>query len=148
MAHGAIIACYGPGPYSPWKEGECLTWDKGLADTFAATYVTATSVKAREAAAKLNANKREKYDEMLVYSLILPSMHAVEIMGPVKEDGGDFLSAIGHQISQITNDPRETTFLFQRLSIISRRGSAAVSDAAPHFARPVLTSRLFQLTLK
>ena len=48
----------------PWKEGKCLTWDVTVADTFAAAYVTATSVKVGEAAARLAANKREKYDEI------------------------------------------------------------------------------------
>ena len=32
----------------PWKEGKCLTWDVTVADTLAATYVSATSVKAGE----------------------------------------------------------------------------------------------------
>ena len=41
----------------PWKEGKCLTWDVTVADTFAATYVTAISVKAGEAATRLAANK-------------------------------------------------------------------------------------------
>ena len=103
----------------PWKEGKCLTWDVTVADTFAATYVTATSVKAGEAAARLAANKREKYDEITHIHLFCPL--AVEAMGPVEEEGRDFLSAIGHQISKTTGDPRETTFSFQRLSVIIRR---------------------------
>ena len=44
----------------PWKEGKCLTWDVTVADTLAATYVSATSVKAGKAAARLAANKRDK----------------------------------------------------------------------------------------
>ena len=100
----------------PWKEGKCLTWDVTVADTFAATYVAATSIKAGEAAARLAANKREKYVELT---------HTVETMGPVEEEGRDLLSNIGHQICKITGDPRETSFLFQRLSVIIQRGNAA-----------------------
>ena len=92
----------------PWKEGKCLTWDVTVADTFAAAYVAATSIKAGEAAARLAANKREKYVELTHTHLFCPI--AVETMGPVEEEGRDLLSAIGHQICKITGDPRETFF--------------------------------------
>ena len=74
----------------PWKGGKYLTWDVTMADTFTATYVTATSVKTSEAAV----NKREKYDETTRTHLFCPL--AVETMGPVEEEGREFLSAIGH----------------------------------------------------
>ena len=94
-----------------------------MADTLAATYVSATSVKAGEAAARLAANKRDKYEEITHTHLFCPI--AVETMGPVKDEGRDLLSAIGHLITKITGDPRETSFLFQRLSVIIQRGNAA-----------------------
>ena len=53
-----------------------------MADTFAATYVSATSVKAGEAAARLAANKRDKYEEITHTHLFCPI--AVETMGPVQ----------------------------------------------------------------
>ena len=107
----------------PWKEGKCLTWDVTVAATFAATYVAATSIKAGEAAARLAANKREKYVELTHTHLFCPI--AVKTMGPFEEEGRDLLSAIGHQICKITGDPRETSFLFQRLYVIIQRGNAA-----------------------
>ena len=90
------------------------------------------SVKAGEAAAKLAANKMEKYDELTRTHSFCPL--AVESMGPVEEEGRDFLLAIYHQISNTTGDPRETTFLFQRLFIIIQRGNAAVFRGT--FLRP------------
>ena len=104
-----------------------------MADTFAATYVAATSIKAGEAAARLAANKREKYVELTHSHLFCPI--AVETMGPVEEEGRDLLSAIGHQICKITGDPRETSFLFQRLSVIIQRGNAAAAFKGT-FPRP------------
>ena len=83
----------------PWKEGKCLTWDVTVADTLAATYVSATSVKAGEAAARLAANKRDKYEEITHTHLFCPI--AVETMGPVEDEGRDLLSAIGHLITKI-----------------------------------------------
>ena len=116
----------------PWKEGKCLTWDVTVADTFAATYVSATSVKAGEAAARLAANKRDKYEEITHNHLFCPI--AVETMGPVGDEGKDYLSAIGHLITKITGDPRETSFFFQRLSVIIQRGNAAAFRGT--FPRP------------
>ena len=103
-----------------------------MADTFAATYVAATSIKAGEAAARLAANKREKYVELTHTHLFCPI--AVETMGPVEEEERDLLSAIGHQICKISGDPRETSFLFQRLSVIIQRGNAAAFRGS--FPRP------------
>ena len=116
----------------PWKEGKCLTWDVTVADTLAATYVSATSVKAGEAAARLAANKRDKCEEITHTHLFCPI--AVETMGPVEDEGRDLLSAIGHLITKITGDPRETSFLFQRLSVIIQRGNAAAFRGT--FPRP------------
>ena len=116
----------------PWKEGKCLTWDVTVADTLAATYVSATSVKAGEAAARLAANKRDKYEEITHTHLFCPI--AVETMGPVEDEGRDLLSAIGNLITKITGDPRETSFLFQRLSVIIQRGNAAAFRGT--FPRP------------
>ena len=118
--------------FIPWKEGKCLTWDVTVADTFAATYVSATSVKAGEAAARLAAIKRDKYEEITHTHLFCPI--AVETMGPVENEGRDLLSAIGHLITKITGDPRETSFLFQRLSVIIQRGNAAAFRGT--FPRP------------
>ena len=101
-------------------------------DTFAATYVSATAVKAGEAAARLAANKRGKYEEITHTHLFCPI--AVETMGPVEDEGRDLLSAIGYLIIKITGDPRETSFLFQRLSVIIQRGNAAAFRGT--FPRP------------
>ena len=38
--------------------------------------------------------------------------------------GTDFISGLGHRISSNTDDPRETYFLFQRLSVAIQRFNA------------------------
>ena len=55
-------------------------------------HVSATFVKAGEAAARLAANKRNKYEEITHTHLFYPI--AVETMGPVEDQGSDLLSAI------------------------------------------------------
>ena len=42
----------------PWREGKCLAWDATVGDTFAPTYLSATSVKASSAADHLASQKR------------------------------------------------------------------------------------------
>ena len=41
----------------PWREGKCLAWDATVGDTFAPTYLSATSVKAGSAADHLASKK-------------------------------------------------------------------------------------------
>jgi len=54
------------------------------------------------------------------------TLHAIFIYFPsplrrsvlyINQVGADFISALGHRISTHTDDPRETSFLFQRLSV-------------------------------
>ncbi len=42
-------------------------------------------------------------------------------MGPINSQGTDFIKDLGHRISRLTDDPGETTFLFQRLSVAIQR---------------------------
>ena len=94
-----------------------------MADTYAQTYLPATSVKAGAAVEVLAVNKSEKYRDLEQHYIFCPV--AVETMGPIDEESLKFLSAIGRHITEISGEPRESQFLFQRLSIIIQRGNAA-----------------------
>ena len=53
-------------------------------------------------------------------------------MGAISKDGIDFLCELGRHITQSTDDHRESTFLFQRLSILIQRYNAvAVLGTSP-----------------
>jgi len=63
---------------------------------------------------------------------------ALETLGPVSVSAQEFLSQIGRRLTDATTDPRETTFLFQRLSVAIQRFNAAcladtftISESAP-----------------
>jgi len=43
---------------------------------------------------------------------------AAETMGAISRDGIDFLCEVGRRITQSADDHRESTFLFQRLSVL------------------------------
>jgi hypothetical protein len=51
---------------------------------------------------------------------------AVETLGPLAHEAVDFLTDLGkcNRLSVRSDDPRETTFLFQRVSILIQRHNA------------------------
>ena len=49
---------------------------------------------------------------------------AVETMGAINSDGLEFLGDMGRRITQVTDDIRESAFLFQRLSVLIQRYNA------------------------
>ena len=48
----------------------------------------------------------------------------IETSGVMNQMAVDLVSEIGRRISSVTEDTRETTFLFQRLSVALQRGNA------------------------
>ena len=107
----------------PWREGTSLAWDVTVIDTFAASYLTASADHAGGAAEIAVKRKTIKYSSLSTNYEYCPI--AFETMGPINEEGSDFISAIGKRISAITGEKREPMFLFQRLSIAIQRGNAA-----------------------
>jgi len=46
--------------------------------------------------------------------------------GSLNSSGYDFLREVGRRLSVVSGDPRETSFLFKRLSILIRRFNSAL----------------------
>jgi len=46
---------------------------------------------------------------------------ALEIRGPTSVSTQEFLAQIGRRLTEMTTDPRETAFLFQRVSVAVQR---------------------------
>ena len=99
----------------PWSKEKCLTWDVTVPDTFATSHVNDTSSKAGAAADKALISKTAKYAYLCQSHIFMPIV--VEISGVWNKQSYDFIVDFGRKISSITNDNRETSFLFQRLSI-------------------------------
>ena len=99
----------------PWREGRTVTWDVTVADTVAESYLSITSTTAGAAAAAAADRQTAKYTELMRHHLFVPI--AIETFGPICEEGQRFIREVGKRISSVTSDPRETAFLFQRLSI-------------------------------
>jgi hypothetical protein len=101
----------------PWKGGRPLTWDVTvtfpLADSYIEGYV------AGSAAERAATSKRDKYTSLPGTLSFEPI--AFESTGAINESAITLLSELGRRISERSNEDRETTFLFQRLSVTLQR---------------------------
>jgi hypothetical protein len=105
-----------------WAPGKPVAWDVTVADTLAETYLDRTVHVAGAAAEFLADAKTRKYAALVDKYIFIPL--AFETLGPVCAEGVLFLKELGKRINSITDDPRETSFLFQRLSVAIQRGNA------------------------
>ena len=106
----------------PWQVGRSLTWDVTVADTLAASYCAISTTAAGAVAEAAASRKTAKYASIASTHIFVPI--AVETMGPVCAEAESFLTDLGRRLAQRSDDARETTFLFQRLSILIQRFNA------------------------
>jgi hypothetical protein len=92
-----------------------MTWDATVTDTVAESYISITAVEAGAAAEAAAGRKEAKYAQIINTHIFVPL--AFETLGPINSKGASFLSEPGRRIFTCTGDPRETSFLFQRLSV-------------------------------
>jgi len=78
----------------------------------AQSYLHNTSRTAGATAEAAADKKTAKYAPLLHTYVFVPI--AVETMGAINSDGLEFLGELGRRITQVTDDIRETAFLFQR----------------------------------
>ena len=103
----------------PWQAGKNLIWDVTVADTLCASYLTITSQQPGSAAENASNRKEAKYSELARTHIFIPV--AFETLGSIGTKASDFLSDLGRRISSVTGDPRESTYLFQRISVAIQR---------------------------
>ena len=70
------------------------------------------------------ARKSAKYMYTDIETNYLFQLIAVESLGPINASGRAFLSKLGRKLSTHSGDDRETSFLFQRLSVLIQRFNA------------------------
>jgi hypothetical protein len=103
----------------PWKAGRCMTWDVTVTDTLAESYLASTSTTAGAAAEGAASRKELKYQALASTHAFIPL--AFETLGPINSKAISFFNELGHRLSTLTGEPRETAFLFQRISIAVQR---------------------------
>ena len=94
----------------PWQDGKSLTWDVTVVSTLADSYLHVTSHSAGGAAEIASVRKESKYSDLPSDYIFQPI--AFENLGPLNGSGLDFLSELGRRLSALSQDPRETSFLF------------------------------------
>ena len=114
---------------TPWRRGKSVSWDVTVANTFANSYIASTSVEAGTAAEIAAVRKKTKYLELAQKYLFVPLV--CEVTGVWCSEACDFLNELGSRICEVTGDKRETSYLFQRLSIGLQKGNAACVNNFP-----------------
>ena len=104
---------------SPWQAGKTLIWDVTVADTLAASHLQTTAQQVGGAAEATSDRKGSKYSELARSHIFIPI--ACETLGPISSKARDFLSELGRRTTSITGDVRESSFLFQRISVAVQR---------------------------
>jgi len=98
------------GPMAPWMHGA------------ATAYLSISSACAASAVEAATKRKEDKYTEnpcnYHFFTIVFESF------GPINQVGTDFISALGHRISSITDGRRDKLFLFQRLFVAIQRFNA------------------------
>ena len=89
----------------------------------AQSHIASSSVTAGAAAEQAGRLKHQKYMS-LAPSHVLVAV-AVETFGPWSQEALEFIQDLGRRISTKTGEPRETGYLFQRLSAVVQLGNSA-----------------------
>jgi len=106
----------------PWQSGKCMAWDVTVTDTLADSYLIATSSSAGAAAEGAAERKELKYQSLAATHTFIPL--AFETFGPINAKGIAFFNHLGRRLTDCTGDMRESSFLFQRLSLSIQRFNA------------------------
>src|SRR6218665_865863 len=99
----------------PWSHGRYLAWDATMAHSCAASYIDPRASLGGSAAEQAADRKTLKYAGL--HSSFVFQPVAIETLGQYNRSALDFIGEIGNRTSLSTGNKRETSFLFQRLSI-------------------------------
>ncbi|KAF0306974.1 Retrotransposable element SLACS protein [Amphibalanus amphitrite] len=115
----------------PFKNGMCLAWDATCVNTYADSHVLAAATSAGTAAREAEVKKRKKYDDLTQRFHFEPL--AFETSGACGPSTKVFVRELGARIASVTEDRRETAWLWQRLALAVVRGNAAsILQTAEH----------------
>ena len=110
----------------PWAKGKPLAWDVTVPDTYAKSHIADIVSTPGAAAHQAAQHKIAKYSKLasthIFYSI------AIETADTWDGIAIELVQEIGRRTTLITQDSRETVFLFQRLSIALQRGMRSPSS--------------------
>jgi len=99
------------------KEGPLSCLGRHLPNTYAQSYVQANSRKAGLAATGAELKKLQKYQENKFCGVVDFIPVAIESSGVWGQYAMELVSEIGRQLSEVSHEPRSTSFLRQRFAV-------------------------------
>jgi len=99
-----------------------LAWDVTVPDTCVDSHLADTATTAGPAADKAAGNKEAKYRQLANSHIFVPV--AIESAGTWNHQAVELVQELGRRMTAATEDIREATDLFQRLSVALQRGNA------------------------
>ena len=115
----------------PFSEGKSLCWDATVSDTYCNSHLISSAHTPRTAANKAEEKKIAHYQRLQGQYRFTPiSLETTGVYGKATEK---FISELGRRLMRATGDPREASWLRQRLSIAITRGNAASIKATGLF---------------
>ena len=88
---------------------------------FLASAAATLSIQKQFCQNKAATNKIAKYNSLATTHHVIPI--AIETAGPWNSEASEFIAELGKKITEVTLEPLETHYLFQRLSIALQRGN-------------------------
>ena len=114
----------------PRHSGHSLAWDVTVVSPLAASYIDTAATNAGTVADMAATRKTEKYSTLSSAYRFEPI--AVDNLGVFSSTTLTFISELGRRICVHTGDARETSYLFQRISIMLQRfNSVLLHDTLP-----------------
>jgi len=108
----------------PCSEGKPLTWDITVVCPLAESYIGDSAMNAGSAAEAAATRKAAKYAGLERTHIFQPV--AVETLGTMNASAYVFLTGIWRKILATSGDDHETSYLFQRNSVLIQRFDATL----------------------
>ena len=105
----------------PWKLGKCLAWGVIMPDACVLSHLPTTATNAGHASDKSAVFKTQKYQNILQTHLFIPI--AIKAAGVWNIQSREFIKEIGKRITTVTGEVRETSYIFQQISVAIQRGN-------------------------
>jgi len=99
-----------------------LAWDVTVPDTYADSHLADKATTAGAEADKAASNKVAKYRQIANSHIFVPV--AIESAGTWDHQAVELVQELGRRMTAVTEDTREATYLFQRMSVALQRGNA------------------------
>ena len=103
----------------PWRTGDYLAWDVTVSATLAASFLGASSTLSGSASEVAATKKIGKYSGLPSHYSFQPV--SFENLGASSASTARFIDDLGRLASRKSGDPRESVFLWQRLSVALQR---------------------------